>query len=287
MFRFLEVVSELAGNLSEGKNGLQFFRRNVILVKIVPKYGGYGEREYLGQKVPDIGGFQMEDNYERNYGLVILELLHALKDKIALILAATVLAGVMGWVVSATLLPRKYEASVNMIVNTRTEIVGVVTSDSISSAQDLVDTYAIIIKSNKVLNQVIEQLSLKMSYEELSEKISVDPIRNTQVMKIAAQCSDANQALMIVQTISEIAPAIVADAVEAGSCKVVSDVYTTGRPVSPNTLKNIFMGAALAFVLVCAAVILQELFNDYVLDETDLEKKLGLTVIGVIPDVEE
>ena len=229
----------------------------------------------------------MEDNYERGYGLVVLELLQALKDKVALILAVTILAAALSWGFSSFVMPRKYEASVNMIVNTRTEIVGVVTSDSISSAQDLVDTYAIIIKSNKVLNKVIDQLGLHMSYEELSEMISVDPIRNTQVMKIAAQCADADQAALIVQTISEIAPSIVADAVEAGSCKVVSDVYSSAKPVSPDIPRNILLASALAFIAVCALVVLRELFNDYIVDDADLEKKLGISVLGVIPDVEE
>ena len=229
----------------------------------------------------------MEDNYERGYGLVVLELLQALKDKVALILSVTILAAALSWVFSSFVMPRKYEASVNMIVNTRTEIVGVVTSDSISSAQDLVDTYAIIIKSNKVLNKVIDQLGLHMSYEELSKLISVDPIRNTQVMKIAAQCADADQAALIVQTISEIAPSIVADAVEAGSCKVVSDVYSSAKPVSPDIPRNILLASALALIAVCALVILRELFNDYIVDDADLEKKLGISVLGVIPDVEE
>ena len=229
----------------------------------------------------------MDDNFEQDYGLVVLELLQALKDRIALILAATVLAAALGWGFSAMFLPKKYEASVNMIVNTRTEIVGVVTSDSISSAQDLVDTYAIIIKSNKVLNKVIDQLGLHMSYEELSKLISVDPIRNTQVMKIAAQCADADQAAVIVQTISEIAPSIVADAVEAGSCKVVSDVYSSAKPVSPDIPRNILLASALALIAVCALVVLRELFNDYIVDDADLEKKLGISVLGVIPDVEE
>ena len=229
----------------------------------------------------------MEDNYERGYGLVVLELLQALKDKVALILSVTILAAALSWVFSSFVMPRKYEASVNMIVNTRTEIVGVVTSDSISSAQDLVDTYAFIIKSNKVLNKVIDQLGLHMSYEELSKLISVDPIRNTQVMKIAAQCADADQAAVIVQTISEIAPSIVADAVEAGSCKVVSDVYSSAKPVSPDIPRNILLASALALIAVCALVILRELFNDYIVDDADLEKKLGISVLGVIPDVEE
>ena len=228
----------------------------------------------------------MDDNYERDYGLVVLELLQTLKEKVALILAATILAAALGWGFSAFLMPRKYEASVNMIVNTRTEIVGVVTSDSISSAQDLVDTYAIIIKSNKVLNQVIEKLNLKMTYEELSKQITVDPIRSTQVMKIAAHCPSADQAALIVQTISEIAPDIVADAVKAGSCKVVSDVYSSSKPISPNILKNTAMAAVLAFLAVCALVVLQELFHDYIVDDADLERKLGITALGVIPDVE-
>ena len=228
----------------------------------------------------------MEDNFERDYGMVVLELLQALKEKIALILVMTVLCAGLSWGVSSFILPKKYEASVNMIVNTRTEIVGVVTSDSISSAQDLVDTYAIIIKSNKVLNQVIDTLGLSMSYEELSEQIRVDPIRNTQVMKIAAQCPDAAQAALIVQTISEIAPSIVEDAVEAGSCKVVSDVYTSTKPVTPDVPRNTMIVAALGFLAVCSLVILRELFNDYIVDEADMEKRLGLTAIGVIPDVE-
>ena len=229
----------------------------------------------------------MDDNQEQEYGAVLIEVFLALKSKMVLILVAALAAGMLGWGVSGFLLTPRYEASVNMIVNTRTEIVGVVTSDSISSAQDLVDTYAIIIKSNKVLNKVIDQLGLHMSYEELSKLISVDPIRNTQVMKIAAQCADADQAAVIVQTISEIAPSIVADAVEAGSCKVVSDVYSSAKPVSPDIPRNILLASALALIAVCALVVLRELFNDYIVDDADLEKKLGISVLGVIPDVEE
>ena len=229
----------------------------------------------------------MEDNYEQGYGVVILELMQTLKEKIALILAVTMAAVLAGWAVSSFFVPRRYEASVNMIVNTRTDMNTVVTSDNISSAQNLVDTYAIIIKSNKVLNSVIDELDLNMGYEELSRQISVDAINRTQVMKIAAQCSDPRLAEQIVHTISQIAPAIVADAVEAGSCKVVSDVYSSQEPVSPNIPRTTVLFGALAFLLVCAAVVLRELLNDYIVDDADMEKKLGISTLGVIPDVED
>lgn len=229
----------------------------------------------------------MDDNFEQDYGTVVLELLTVLKEKLALILVATILSALAGFCVSAFLMPKRYEASVNMIVNTRMDMMSAVTSDNITSAQDLVDTYAIIIKSNKVLNQVIDQLRLSMSYEELSGMIRVDPIRNTQVMKIAAQCSDTELAIRIVDTIAQIAPAIVADAVEAGSCKVVSDVYAMNAPVSPDVGRVVLLSAGAMFVLMCAAVVLRELRNDFIIDESDLEKKLGLSALGLIPDVEE
>lgn len=229
----------------------------------------------------------MEDNYEQGYGMVIMELMQALKEKIALILAVTVAAALLGWGVSTFFVPKRYEASVNMIVNTRTDLTTMVTSDNISSAENLVDTYAIIIKSNKVLNKVIDELELPMSYEELSQQISVDAINHTQVMKIAAECKDPQLAEQIVHTISRIAPEIVADAVEAGSCKVVSDVYSSGEPVSPNVLRTAVLFAVLAFLMVCAAVVLRELMNDYIVDDADMEKKLGISALGVIPDVED
>jgi capsular polysaccharide biosynthesis protein len=56
-----------------------------------------------------------------------------------------------------------------MIVNTRADSNGNVTTDNINSAKNMVGTYAIIIKSNRVLNEVIAQLDLDMEYEELAE----------------------------------------------------------------------------------------------------------------------
>lgn len=228
----------------------------------------------------------MEENYEREYRLVFMELLMALKEKIAVILIAAIVAALAGWSVSAFLLTPKYEASINMIVNTRTDMTGNVTNDNISSAQNLVDTYAIIIKSNTVLNQVIDTLGLDTDYKGLYEQVSVNAINNTQVMKIAARSEDPEEAKRIVQTISEIAPDIVTSAVEAGSCKVVSQVYVNDKPISPDILQNTVIAGFLGLLIAIAIIVLLELMNDYIVDDVDIEKKLGIPALGVIPDVE-
>lgn len=167
----------------------------------------------------------MDNQYEQDYRIVIKELAVAIKEKAGLILVITLISMALGWSIAKFLIPPKYEASINMIVNTRGDISMSVTNDNISSAQNLVDTYAIIIKSNTVLNKVISDISLNLTYKELYEMVSVNAIDNTQVMKIAVQGSNPEVSEQIALKIADIAPDIVVNAVEAGSCKVVSDIY--------------------------------------------------------------
>lgn len=229
----------------------------------------------------------MEENYEQEYRKVFIELLLVLKEKIAVIFISTLVTAIIGWGVATLLIPKKYEASVNMIVNTRIDVSREITNDNISSAQNLVDTYAIIIKSNTVLNQVIDDIGLDMTYEEIYEQVSINAINNTQVMKIAVKDNDPTIAKQIVETISRIAPDVVVSAVEAGSCKVVSQVYVDDKPVSPNVLKNTILAGFMGMLVCIAIIILRELQNDYITDEADVEKKLGSSVLGVIPNLTE
>jgi capsular polysaccharide biosynthesis protein len=103
----------------------------------------------------------------------------------------------------------------------------------------MVNTYAIIIKSNTVLNEVIDTLQLNMKYKTLAEKITVGAVDATQVMRVSVQDADPALAKQIVEQIAAIAPERIVEAVEAGSCKVISDVEAGEEPVSPSLKKYI------------------------------------------------
>lgn len=229
----------------------------------------------------------MDNQYEQDYRIVIKELAVAIIEKAGLILVITLISMALGWSIAKFLIPPKYEASINMIVNTRGDISMSVTNDNISSAQNLVDTYAIIIKSNTVLNKVISDISLNLTYKELYEMVSVNAIDNTQVMKIAVQGSNPEVSEQIALKIADIAPDIVVNAVEAGSCKVVSDIYVESDPVFPDVSKITVLSGIMGAVICLALLVLKELMNDFIVDDGDAEKKLGLPVLAIIPNVEE
>lgn len=229
----------------------------------------------------------MQQENEMDFDIDLLEIFNLLKRKIAVIIVATLIGGILGFVTNKFFITPMYESSVNMIVNTRKDNNANVTNDNITSAQKMVSTYAIIIKSNTVLNRVIENLRLDTTYNELNSRVKVSSIDNTQVMKISIQDEDPIVASNIIKQISTIAPKIIVESVEAGSCKVISEIETTEKPVSPNVLKNTVLIAFLFMAGSMAVIIIKELMSNYIEDDDDVQKKLGLPVLGVIPEISE
>ena len=136
----------------------------------------------------------------------LLEVLNAVRQHLlAVILTTVILAGV-GFGVSKFLITPQYEASALMIVNTRQDTTSNVTSDQINSATKLVSTYSIIIKSDTVLQQVIDNLGLSLTYEKLAERVTVSAVDDTQVMKITVKSDNPEWARQVCEQITVVSP---------------------------------------------------------------------------------
>ena len=222
---------------------------------------------------------------ERNEKTIsIQELFVLVKRYVALILAAGLIGGIVTYGICRFFVDPVYEASAKMIVNSRQEQNGTVTNDQITSSQKLVDTYAIIIRSYPVLEPVIENLGLQMDVEKLAKKVTVTSVNDTQVMQIAVQSKNAEQALQIVQQIEAVCPAIIIDAVEAGSVKTIEPAHLKKQPVAPSTNLYTVVAAFLCMATVLVFIIIRFLLDNTYKSETDLRNDLELPVLGVIPD---
>lgn len=223
---------------------------------------------------------------EREVEIDLLQLVKALWEKAAYIVVVTVIFGIIGFVGSSMFLTPVYEASAKMIVNTRKDDNQNVTNDQLNSAKNLVDTYAIIIRSRDVLNQVISELDLHTSYGALASNVKVKAVNNTQVMQITVQGEDPVTALAVAKKILEIAPDILVEKVEAGSVKPVEQAYSSMQPVSPNNYKNGILVALFAFVFSCGIIVVGFLTDNTYKTDMDIYRDFELPILGVIPSVE-
>lgn len=215
------------------------------------------------------------------------DLISLFRGKIIIILIITILCSVSGYLISKFLLVPKYEASATMIVNNRQVVDANLTSGDLSASASLVKTYAVIITSYTVIDQVIEDLDLDVSYEDLSKAVKVSSVDGTQVMEVSMKDADPEYAVSIIDKITEIAPDILVDKIKAGSCEVISRARYSPDPVSPHSAKNAVICGFIGFLACFAVIFLRAILNNTFMTKEDIENVLEIPVLSVIPFVHE
>ena len=223
-------------------------------------------------------------NNEENEVIDLVEILYAIRQHLLEVILATVVAAIIGFAASKFLMTPQYSSSAMMIVNTRQDVTSNVTSDQINSATKLVSTYSIIIKSDTVLQQVIDNLGLSLTYEKLAERVTVSAVDDTQVMKITVKSDNPEWARQVCEQITVVSPDVILESVEAGSVKVISSAAVNPTPVSPNVGRNTMLGGVLGLVISVGIILLAVLLDNKIHTEDDIAKYLDLAVVGVIPE---
>lgn len=226
---------------------------------------------------------QLDDEIE----IDLWELFQILLKNWLWILLSTLGCAILGLLITMFLITPKYRAEATMIVNTRQDQTATVTNDQITSAQKLVDTYSIIIRSRRVVDPIMEKLNIEADYESFVKNIIVESVNDTQVMSIQVENKDPEIALQVVQEIVDRAPGAIISTVEAGSVNVVSEPYVNAEePVSPSKLKNIAITAFIGLFISSGTFLLIAFLDNTFKSEEDIQKQLGLVTIGIIPTTE-
>ncbi len=226
----------------------------------------------------------LEQEYET---IDLREVFSILKNNILIILASAVVCGLIGLLVTVFLITPQYEADGMLIVNNRNDTTSVVTSDNINSAKNLVATYSVVLKSETVLTNLINTLGIQEEYNAttLADKLSIAAVGESQVMELSITDPDPQRARAIIAELMRIADPVLTETVEAGSVKVVSEANVSTHPVSPSRLKNTAIALVVGAVLAAGYAFLKEMMNNTFVNDTDITKHLGLTVLGVIPRI--
>ena len=121
------------------------------------------------------------------------ELLMFIKDKIGLLITITAAVCLIGCIYGLFIQTPMYESYTTVILSGN-ESSSAINQADVNLNRVLVDTYAEIVKSRRVLTQVIEELDLDLTYENLYNKITVSAVNNTEIIKITINDKDAIKA---------------------------------------------------------------------------------------------
>ncbi len=196
------------------------------------------------------------------------------------IVAASVSAGISFFVLQPV-----YEANSTIIVNTdQDEQTQMITGDQFTVTQKLAVTYGEIIKSRTVLEPVINNLKLDVTYEELSEKITVSPVQDTQIISISVQDTNKQKARDIANEIPKVFTNEAKRITKANNVEVIDKAIVPDDPIKPNKIMNVAIAAVLGVMIGLFVVFLIEYLDNKIKTPQDIEKYLGLPILGVIPN---
>ena len=220
---------------------------------------------------------ELDNEIEIDLKELFLELLAFWK----LILLALVLGAVIAYSVSKFLMVPQYESTAELYVLSKST--SITSLADIQTGSSLTNDYIVIVKGRPVLDQVITNLQLNESYKTLYSKISLENPSNSRVLKITVTDADPNMAKAIADEVADVASAYIAEKMEQDPPNIIQKGYADGQPVSPNVIKNTALGVMAGLVLSMAVIVLTSLFNDTITTPEDVEKKLGLNVLGTLP----
>lgn len=213
------------------------------------------------------------------------EYFQIIKKRAWIIVLITILAMITSGIISFFVLSPVYEANTTLIVNTeQNKDTDVLTGDQLSVTQRLTLTYGEIIKSRSVIDEVINKLNLDKDYEEVVKKITVSPVKDTQIIEITVQDTNARRARDIANAIPSVFTKEAKRITKANSVEVIDRAITPENPVKPNKVMNIAIAAVLGVMIGLFIVFVLEYMDNKVKTPQDIEKHLGLPVIGVVPN---
>lgn len=209
------------------------------------------------------------------------------KNKMKLIFAS-VLSGVLFLGVAVWGIQPKYTASITLYANNSNSMdkATSITSSDITASVQLVDTYAAIILTDSVLDQVIEELKLSLSCDELIKNISIEAVNDTEVFKVSVKNSSAQRATEIANKISDVAPKQIEQIVDGCSVKLVNSAKVPVKKSFPNDKKFLFGGMILGFLGYTFWMILKVVLDSRIKTEEDLAI-FNLPVLARVPDFSE
>ena len=207
-----------------------------------------------------------------------------IKKRSKIIVAITLIAMAVSGIVSFFMLSPVYEANTTLIVNKNDSNESqTMTGDEFNVTQKLAVTYGKIITSRTVLNEVIKDLKLDMEYGELSKSVNVSAVSDTQIISITVQDTNPKKAMDIANAIPKIFTEEAKRITKANGVEVIDTAVLPESPVKPNKVMNVAIATVLGLMIGLFVVFLLEYMDTKIKKPEDIEKHLGLPILGVVP----
>jgi len=218
------------------------------------------------------------------------EYLEIIKKRWLLLVIITILTVAAGAAYSYLILKPSFNADISVIIgrpqSSDTKQSAVNYSDILMYQQE-VKTYSEFAKSRTVAEDIIQKLNLNMNPETIQGMITVAPKADTEFLTITVKSENARQAMEIANQAAKSLRDVAISVKKEDAVQILDQAQLPARPSSPRPMLNMAIALFLGIMVSVGIALLLENLDNTVKTHQDIEKLLGVPIIGTIPFVIE
>lgn len=214
----------------------------------------------------------------------LMYLFRILKKHLLFVILVGVICAAAAFVLSEFVMTKKYESKALLYVENSQQTSESVNINDINAAQKLVNTCQIIFKSGTVMDNLIANLDLPYTKEELDRMITATSVNSTEVMQLVVESTDPQEAERIVNELVRLSNIEFLRVIKSGSLEVIDYGEIDIRPSFPNVTLITAAGLLLGLVAAYIIVFVNDMLDVVVKHDDNLAKLYGIPVFAEITD---
>ena len=186
---------------------------------------------------------------------------------ILIVILTALMCSMIGYIFTQKFVKHKYVSNTKLIIFTaEANNESQPSWDDLQLSFTLLTDCSLIVKSRDVLEDVIQELDLSISYSELLEKIDVSFMSNSRIIEISVTDEDPLQAMIIVKKLREVSMRYITDNLEVSGSKIIQKENIPHNPMPSYTRYYVMFGAIIGILvssLVLAGIYIFQLENEF------------------------
>ena len=220
--------------------------------------------------------------------LDLKELLDLFMSKILQIILIVIIAAGIGIIYTMGFVTPKYSSSTSLVLTTSEKSAEVDSTNSITTTDitinsKLVSTYSELVKSKKVLRQVISNLSIDVSEDALRNNVSVDAVEDTELIRITVTNENAVYSAKIANEIAKVFSEMIPEIYNINNIYILDEAEIEDVPSNINHARDVIIFALIGLVIAVGYVLIANMLDTTIKSPEDIEKGFNLPVLVSIP----
>lgn len=175
-----------------------------------------------------------------------------------------------------------YEATTQVyVVNTNDAVIDL---SDLQIGSDLTNDYLWLFKVWEVNQQVIDNLNLPYSLDEMQERLIVENSVYSRILRITFASENAKEAADVANEYSKVASQYISEYIRTGQPEVISAALAPSTPARPKKLLVVTMIGLLTACFTLCGLFIAFMVDNKVKSAADLQKHMGVEPLAVIPE---